>query len=537
MVAVRQDLPEVFTPGFSQLLDQGCSAGQQTPGTPPDSTAMLEPTVALLSSAQLAQAGQVHDVHAMLLSDSTAQPPQEPARSSNTTSSSTGTGTAAARARVSMSQGDSSRRQTLPEVEETSAAAHSKATPAAEQLQAEESPVAAEDVQVDVDMADAPVSCIASGSSSSPMPAEVPEASNLTAADADEQQSNSTTAVAAGGSRDVSAAAEVPAASTPLEDSTAQQATALTVVPATADTMLGSPAQASAGPASPAPQADATAADAGDEAEVATAAQGPVGLPADCKSSSEADACSANTATEAAQADEAPAPAEQAPVPDAAACPAEEDRAASPQQPHAENSSSSRSPDCSAGERAVMLGVGWRLTVSPPPGVVIACRTWCQSMVCRISSVVVSCHFNLPPCPEHCVFVCLLDVLQKQSCLQLLSSQQPHAALRAMPPLELLPSPAVSRWTWQQTLLCLQPCSLNSSSLDRPRLSLMLQRQRQWLCLAARQHLLSLISSCAAQRPAHLHLQRLLLLQPPQMQPHHWMSTHRSRCLSSNLAT
>lgn len=61
---MRQDLPEVFTPGFNELL--GDASGRPCDPKPVPDSNMEEPTIMLVSGAQLAQAGQLYDASSML---------------------------------------------------------------------------------------------------------------------------------------------------------------------------------------------------------------------------------------------------------------------------------------------------------------------------------------------------------------------------------------------------------------------------------------------------------------------------------------
>lgn len=139
---MRQEMPDVFTPGFNELLQQG---GRHTePDTPQGSMAGEEPTVALLTGTQLAQAGRMYDVAAMLL-DPVRESSATPATSARAAASSIGS---------SPTQPHAAGSQPATAVPEHDHAAdqlgHTAASEAAADMQ-EQKPVSSSDVELSVE--------------------------------------------------------------------------------------------------------------------------------------------------------------------------------------------------------------------------------------------------------------------------------------------------------------------------------------------------------------------------------------------------
>jgi hypothetical protein len=88
MQPAARDYPDAFTPGFGTGVLGAAAAdsravcfAQMEPPTPQDTTVALEPTIALLSGAQLAQAGGlVYDAPSVLLEQRAATPPTQQQR-------------------------------------------------------------------------------------------------------------------------------------------------------------------------------------------------------------------------------------------------------------------------------------------------------------------------------------------------------------------------------------------------------------------------------------------------------------------------
>lgn len=144
MTNLCQELPEVFTPGFNQLLHQSSANAQQSPDSLLDATVRFDATVALVSTAQLANAGQVYEAQSQLLSGT-----------SPTVASAAGLGASDASAGASLdmavrkSDGSSSRGPSLLEVEDVE-----EVSPAASHqciVQADQEPVTADDISICVE--------------------------------------------------------------------------------------------------------------------------------------------------------------------------------------------------------------------------------------------------------------------------------------------------------------------------------------------------------------------------------------------------
>jgi len=295
MMTMRQELPEVFTPGFNQLLGQGCSTIQHAPDTPLDNTSVLEPTIALLSTTQLAQAAHLYDVQSMLLSNTAAAQLAEPCAGSSST---TAVAPAPAASPTAAADEDSvavrsKGPQTLLEVEDVAAvdaaAAPCPAAPAQEgEQQMTQGVVAAEDIQVDVDMTDAPAAlpvepAAVSGSSRSSTPAQDDGAVSMTSAGQEPEDSTISSSVeAAAAPAPIAAAAESPAAPAVAAPADGLQGAPATEEPdaatavspcAVPDSAMQTPIkEAPATPASPAAAAAAAAPANGQETPAAAAA-------------------------------------------------------------------------------------------------------------------------------------------------------------------------------------------------------------------------------------------------------------------------
>ncbi|KAF6250414.1 hypothetical protein COO60DRAFT_1705940 [Scenedesmus sp. NREL 46B-D3] len=152
---MRQDLTEVFTPGFNELLQQaGGRLQPQEADTPQMAGACEEPTVALLTCDQLAQAGRMYDAPAMLLGPADAQQQRDSAaasRSSSRCNSSRAAGSEAV-SRVSSAV-------TSPEPmqlqQHAGTAGHSPSSAAATGDSSEQQPLCTEDVELHVAAASA----------------------------------------------------------------------------------------------------------------------------------------------------------------------------------------------------------------------------------------------------------------------------------------------------------------------------------------------------------------------------------------------
>lgn len=218
MANMRHDLPDMFTPGFNQLLGQQC----REPDTPQDATAMLEPTLALVGTAQLSQVAQLYAPEAMLLCSSH----QAAGDAVSNVQDSSAAAAAAERDAVGTSGG-----QTLLQMEDVAApdVPAPEACPAAstaarvEDQQHASAFVSAEDIEVTVDEAETSTAAPAADVQQELGP-DLPAAS--TAADAPTEAFTSTSSTASLDSNPAAAGPneDIAAPSSPAEPAAAQAA-------------------------------------------------------------------------------------------------------------------------------------------------------------------------------------------------------------------------------------------------------------------------------------------------------------------------